>query len=85
MGHNKAYCRFNETILMNATIMENDLMYCDSPSLMGKYGYKSHGANIIYNPSLSSQFSYSSLGNEEIRFYNIEISITGGDVFYGPA
>lgn len=29
-------CVFNHTVYTNATIMSNDLMYCDSPALLNK-------------------------------------------------
>ena len=32
LGHNKIMCVFNETIFTNATIMDNTLVYCDSPA-----------------------------------------------------
>ncbi len=39
MGHNKALCIFNGTIFTNATIMEEDIMKCDSPSFLDNFGY----------------------------------------------
>lgn len=36
MGHNKALCVFNKTIFTNATIMEPDIIKCDSPSLLNQ-------------------------------------------------
>lgn len=39
LGRNKAMCVFNHTVYTNATIMSNELMYCDSPALLNKQGY----------------------------------------------
>ena len=33
LGENKALCVFNKTIFTNATIMEPDILKCDSPTL----------------------------------------------------
>lgn len=34
MGHNKALCVFNKTIFTNATVMDENHIICDSPSLL---------------------------------------------------
>ncbi len=39
MGFGKAKCIFNNTFFMNATVMENDLIKCDSPSLSDELGH----------------------------------------------
>jgi hypothetical protein len=39
MGFGKAKCIFNLTYQMNATIMENDILKCDSPPLQAALGY----------------------------------------------
>lgn len=66
MGNNKAYCVFNRTIFSNATIMENDIMKCDSPSLLNSQGY--------------STFS----SENGVIFYNLEVTIDGGNEIGGP-
>jgi hypothetical protein len=47
MGRNKALCVFNKTIFTNATIMENDIMKCDSPSLINDQGYSIISSNEV--------------------------------------
>lgn len=39
MGFGKVKCIFNMTYIMNATIMENDIMKCDTPPLQSSLGY----------------------------------------------
>jgi len=39
MGHNRAMCVFNKTIFTNATVMEEDIIKCDSPTFLNKFGY----------------------------------------------
>lgn len=39
LGRNKAMCVFNRTVFTNATIMDDSLMYCDSPPLLNVQGY----------------------------------------------
>ena len=39
LGRNKAMCVFNHTVFTNATIMSDELMYCDSPALLNVQGY----------------------------------------------
>lgn len=39
LGRNKAMCVFNRTVYTNATIMSDELMYCDSPALLNIQGY----------------------------------------------
>lgn len=48
MGHNKAMCVFNKTIFTNATIMEHDLMKCDSPSLLNQQGFSSMTNEMVF-------------------------------------
>ena len=39
LGHNKAVCIFNGSIITNATIMDGETMMCDSPTLLNRQGY----------------------------------------------
>jgi len=39
LGRNKAMCVFNRTVFTNATIMSDELMFCDSPALLNVQGY----------------------------------------------
>ena len=39
LGRNKALCVFNKTKFMNATVMSDNLMYCDSPAVLDELGY----------------------------------------------
>lgn len=48
MGHNKALCVFNKTIFTNATIMEPNIMKCDSPSLINSQGYSMMQNDLIW-------------------------------------
>jgi hypothetical protein len=48
MGHNKAMCVFNRTIFTNATIMENDIIKCDSPSLLNSQGYSMMTNDMVW-------------------------------------
>ena len=49
MGRNKAMCVFNKTIFTNATVMEDDVMMCDSPSMLNQFGYsKIIGNEIVF-------------------------------------
>jgi hypothetical protein len=34
LGHNKAVCVFNKTIHTNATIINQELVICDTPSIL---------------------------------------------------
>ncbi len=44
MGFGKVKCIFNNTIYMNATIMETDIIKCDSPPLPAALGFAEAGA-----------------------------------------
>ena len=66
MGFGKAKCIFNMTYVMNATIMENDLLKCDSPPLSAAMGYSDSGTG------------YSEEGN--VPWYNISITINGKEI-----
>ncbi len=47
MGFGMAKCIFNDTIYMNATIMETDIIKCDSPPLPPTMGF-SAGVPFYY-------------------------------------
>lgn len=48
MGHNKAMCVFNKTIFTNATIMAENIMKCDSPSLYNDQGYSTMTKDLTW-------------------------------------
>jgi hypothetical protein len=48
LGENKVLCVFNKTIFTNATIMESDVLKCDSPSLYNSQGYSTMGKDMMY-------------------------------------
>lgn len=48
MGFGKVKCIFNGTIYMNATIMEEDIIKCDSPPLPPNFGFSDEGAPFYY-------------------------------------
>jgi hypothetical protein len=48
MGFGKVKCIFNNTIWMNATIMEGDIVKCDSPPLPPNFGFSEAGAPFYY-------------------------------------
>lgn len=48
MGFGKVKCIFNDTIFMNATIMTNDSIKCDSPPLPPNLGFSDSGAPFYY-------------------------------------
>jgi len=48
MGHNKAMCVFNRTIFTNATIMEHDIIKCDSPSLLNDQGFSTMTNKMVW-------------------------------------
>ena len=45
LGTNKAMCVFNGTIFTNATVMDSNLLYCDSPPFLDHQGYSLMGKN----------------------------------------
>lgn len=48
LGTNKAMCVFNKTIFTNATIFNENLLYCDSPPFLNGQGYSLLGSNGPY-------------------------------------
>ena len=48
IGHNQALCVFNETIFTNATVMDKELIYCDSPPFQNAQGYSKLGTNGVH-------------------------------------
>jgi hypothetical protein len=54
MGFGKVKCIFNNTYVMNATILETDIIKCDSPSLFTGIGYvMANGSAPFYNVSIT--------------------------------
>lgn len=45
LGTDKAMCIFNGTIYSNATILNNNLLYCDSLPFQNQLGYSLLGSN----------------------------------------
>ena len=48
MGFGKIKCVFNETFVMNATLMEEDIIKCDSPALPPSLWFSENGAPFFY-------------------------------------
>jgi len=48
MGFGKVKCIFNDTIYMNATILEQDIIKCDSPPLPPNFGFSDSAAPFYY-------------------------------------
>jgi hypothetical protein len=53
MGFGKVKCAFNGTIFMNATILESNIIKCDSPPLPPNFGYSESGAAPFYYISVT--------------------------------
>lgn len=53
MGFGKVKCIFNLTHVMNATILESDVIKCDSPPLPAGLGFSDLGGAPWYNISLN--------------------------------
>ncbi len=53
MGFGKVKCIFNNTIFMNATIMEQDIIKCDSPPLPASAVFPDSGAAPFYEVSIT--------------------------------
>ena len=71
LGQDQAVCVFNKTIYTNATVYSEELIFCDSPSMINRQGYSEVPENGIsfYNLEVSidgglessvsdTQFSY---------------------------
>jgi hypothetical protein len=48
MGHNKAMCVFNSSIFTNATVIDQFIMLCDSPSLFNEQGYSIMSTDLVW-------------------------------------
>ena len=70
MGFGKAKCIFNMTYTMNATILENNILKCDTPALQAQLGYAESGTG------------YSDEGN--VPWYNVSITINGKEIVQSP-
>jgi hypothetical protein len=66
-GFGKAACRFNKTYSMNATVISNDTMYCDSPILdLGD----SHSGDYYYSLEVTADGESYSLPNTTFLYYD---------------
>ena len=65
LGRNKAMCVFNRTVFTNATIMSDDLMYCDSPALLNEQGYSLLNGNdtLFYHLQVTIDGGHMIAGN----------------------
>jgi IPT/TIG domain len=68
MGFGKAKCVFNNTIYMNATIMEDNIIKCDSPPLPDMMGFSGERAPF-YNISLTLNGKELSSSNLTFIYY----------------
>jgi hypothetical protein len=48
MGFGKAQCVFNETIFTNATIMEKNILKCDSPPVVNWFRFNEEDVHFYY-------------------------------------
>lgn len=77
MGFGKVKCIFNNTHIMNATIMEQDIIKCDSPELPNNLGFSDFSAGQLFSDFNGAPFYNVSItlngkeisGNAKIKFY----------------
>lgn len=82
MGFNKVKCVFNNTIFMNATIMESDIIKCDTPQLPPSYGYSDVGVPFYY---VSVTLNGKEISDSKIKFtYYVDPSIKSITPNKGP-
>lgn len=80
--YNIAVCLFNGTRAMNATVMSNSTLVCDSPPVIDEYGYNSENVEFYY---VSVQFSGAAPSGHKLRFdYYPEVEITNVVPHGGP-
>lgn len=48
MGHDQVLCVFNKTIFTNATILDEETIKCDSPSILNDQGYSKITNHLIW-------------------------------------
>jgi hypothetical protein len=66
-GFGKAQCRFNETYYTNATVVDSNTMWCDSPILdLGD----SDSGDYFYNFSVSADGESYSVSNVTFLYYD---------------
>jgi hypothetical protein len=53
MGFGRVKCIFNLTYVMNATIMEENIIKCDSPPLPSSLGFSDYNGVPWYNVSIT--------------------------------
>ncbi len=83
MGFGKVKCIFNLTYVMNATIMEQDVIKCDSPPLPPSQGYSETGGVPFYNISIT--LNGKEISESKIKFiYYIDPSIKSITPGLGP-
>lgn len=83
MGFGKVKCIFNLTYVMNATIMEQDVIKCDSPPLPPSQGYSETGGVPFYNISVT--LNGKEISESKLKFiYYIDPSIKSITPGLGP-
>jgi hypothetical protein len=78
LGHNKAMCVFNETIFTNATIMDSELIMCDSPPFLNDQGY-----SLLNKDEFNEEHSTSHQGTKKSNSYMVGITVDGGKEIVG--
>lgn len=83
MGFGKVKCIFNMTYVMNATIMEENIIKCDSPPLPSSLGYSETGGVPFYNISIT--LNGKEITESKLKFiYYIDPSIKSITPYLGP-
>ena len=83
MGFGKVKCVFNDSIMMNATIMEDDIIKCDSPPLPPSFGYAADTGAPFYLVSVT--INGREWANSTIKFtYYIDPQINSVFPAVGP-
>jgi hypothetical protein len=81
MGFGKIKCVFNNTHVMNATIMEEDIIKCDSPPLAEGFSDSVHAP--WYNISIT--LNGMELTDSKLKFiYYVDPTIKSINPFLGP-
>lgn len=86
MGFGKAKCIFNNTFFMNATVMENDIIKCDSPPLPEELGFLNKDASRAPWYNVSITLNGREMVTAESKFsYYVDPSIVQVTPSLGPA
>ena len=86
LGHDSAVCVFNKTIKTNATVVSEQEILCDSPSLLNKQGYSDvpDGKTAFYKVDVSIDGGLQTSDSQAVFKYYREPKITGVTPSSGP-